>query len=95
MEHGPDPPLVRSFIATQWFSIKFDKVTCWSVIVPYGTPPGVLNLDNLPKCLGVGGGGGGTRFTAGHKPSLSRPLIKDTEQGSSIWVCVTLSGFLW
>lgn len=28
-----------------------DKVTCWSVIVPYGTPPGALNLDSLPKCL--------------------------------------------
>lgn len=31
-----------------------DKVTCWSMIVPYGTPPGALNFPKAPGAkLGV------------------------------------------
>lgn len=41
---------------THGFNHKFEKVIWWSLVMPYGTPPGALNLYSPHKCLGEFGG---------------------------------------
>lgn len=64
---------LTSYWNIMFLNQQFDEVTCLSVIVPYGTPPGALNLDSLSKCLG-----GKLRVDSlQHTNPLSQSLIKD------------------
>lgn len=49
-----DPRMVWPLLLV--FNHKFEKVIWWSLVMPYGTPPGALNLYSPHKCLGEFGG---------------------------------------